>query len=163
MGKNELTDYERGIFANVEKHGWHSVHVFDPEGVAPGFSYSVGFPKTLAAPEFIVFGLPSKLMHNMLWGVFEQIKSGTQAEHGRRWSDLIEGFDCVSLIADHDHLFSEYLISSKWFWTQTGHTGVPPVMQLVWPGKLGGLFPWDPGCSELVMDVQPKLWTLPPT
>src|SRR5690606_704523 len=85
-------DYERKLLDNVDEHGWFCVHVFDPDGREEPFSYSVGFTKTLGAPEFIVFGLPRNLMHSMLWEVFRQIKAGKTPADNQRWSNLIEGF-----------------------------------------------------------------------
>ncbi|MEQ9504961.1 MAG: DUF4262 domain-containing protein [Hyphomonas sp.] len=161
MTDRKLNQHEQNILSNISKHGWHGLHVFDPERATPGFSYSVGFPETLEAPEFIVFGLPHELAHHMLWEVFSQIKGGAEPLHGRRWSDLLKGFDCVSLKADHDLLFTEHLISSRWHWNHCGRDGFPPVMQLVWPSSTTGLFPWEPDCHESVISAQPKLWTLP--
>ena len=125
MTRRELNQFEQNILSNVNKHGWHGLHVFDPEETSPNFSYSVGFPETLGAPEFIVFGLPHDLTHQMLWEVFKQIKAGAEPTHGRRWSDLLEGFDCISLTANHDSLFTEYLISSHWYWRHSGRDGSP--------------------------------------
>ncbi len=146
------------MFANIREHGWHSMHVFDPDGATSAFSYSVGFSTTLNAPEFIIFGLSSKLMHSMLWEIFRQIKSGRQVEHAQYWDDILEGFSCVSMRATHDNLFKEYTTSAGWYWKETGHEGRPEVYQLVWPGARQGLFPWDPGCAPDVIEAQPKLW-----
>jgi hypothetical protein len=32
------------------------------------------------------------------------------------------------------------------------------VVQIVWPGKLDGLFPWEEGCNELVIERQLPLY-----
>jgi hypothetical protein len=161
MTGRELNSFEQNMLSNIGAHGWYGLHVFDPDEASPRFSYSVGFPETLGAPEFIIFGLPNELTHQMLWEVFRQIKAGAEPVHGRRWSDLLEGFDCFSLIADHESLFSEYLISSQWHWRHIGRDGSPPVMQLVWPSHATGLFPWEADCPESVVAAQPKLWKLP--
>jgi hypothetical protein len=58
------------MLENIDVHGWFALHVFDPEGLEPQFSYSVGFTQTLGTPEFVVFGLPKDLRHNILWEVF---------------------------------------------------------------------------------------------
>jgi len=53
----ELTEYEQDIVDNVEEHGWQATYVFDPDGDEPTFAYSIGFPKTLNCPDFIIIGL----------------------------------------------------------------------------------------------------------
>ncbi|MEL6324483.1 MAG: DUF4262 domain-containing protein, partial [Pseudomonadota bacterium] len=74
---------------------------------------------------------------------------------------LLEGFDCVSVEADHPALFTEYATWSNWFWKTQGHDGHPPVYQIVWPGARDGLFPWEASCAEEVIAAQPQLWSKP--
>ena len=161
MNDRDLTDFERKIIGNVSEHGWHGMHVFDPDGVSPSFTYSVGFPHSLGAPEFIVFGLDRQLMHQMLWEIFKQIQKGEKAEDWMRWTDILVGHNCISRTAEHESLFTEYMRSSRWFWRYSGGAGFPPAMQLVWPGSRDGLFPWDAGCSLNVIEAQPALWAKP--
>ena len=154
-----LNKTEQGIIENIEKHGWFCMNVFDPEGEAPCFAYSIGFTKTLAAPEFIIFGLDSKLMHSMLWNIFRQIKSGAAVETDKIWEDLLEGYDCVGRLAKSSDLYSKYVCSSDWFWRRQGYDGHPPVHQIIWPGAKKGLFPWEEGCDDYVILQQPQLWS----
>ena len=158
MTDRPLNDFETRTLDNIATHGWSALHVFDPDGLGAEFSYSVGFTRTLGAPEFIVFGLPKDLRHYMLSEVFRQIKAGCTAAPGQRWHNLIEGFDCVGMAATDPELFTEYATSANWFWRHQGHTGHPDVIQLVWPGSKDGLFPWDDGCSPDVIAAQPRLW-----
>ena len=157
-GHNE---FEANMLAKIEEHGWFCMSVFDPEGKKPEFSYSIGFSKTLDAPEFIVMGLNNELRHSMMWEVFHQIKDGAVPAEEMRWSDLLEGHECASKETTHPQLFTEYATSADWFWKEQGRTGHPQVFRLVWPGAVNGLFPWDEGCSDDVIDDQSALW-LPP-
>ncbi len=160
MGMRDEAKWQRTVRENIEKHGWFGQQVFDPDGKNPNFAYSVGFTKTLAAPEFIIFGLRRELMHNMIWEVFHQIKAGQKVGHGQKWNDLLGGdFACYSFKCTHADLFEEYAASSKWFWNDQGHTGEPEVYQIVWPGAKDGLFPWDEGCDPYVISQQPMLFT----
>ncbi|MEP6342361.1 MAG: DUF4262 domain-containing protein [Maricaulaceae bacterium] len=154
----KYSTYEQQLFKNVEDHGWQFSFVFDDKGTAPDFGYSVGFSKSIQAPEFIIFGLPKELMHNMLWEVYKQIENGAIVEDGKPWSDLLEGFDCISRKAIHKDLFNEYTTHANWFWRETGNDGHPEVFQLVWPGAQQGLFPWEADCAQDVIDMQPHLW-----
>ena len=158
----DLSDYEQSIVDNVAEHGWFCVSVFDPDDVKPSFSYSVGFWKTLNSPEVIIFGLPGKLMHSMLWEMFRQIRDGAQLEDGRRWSNLIEGFDCISHKVHPDNMQREYFNSALWYWGDPEERGAAlEAYQLVWPGSKDGLFPWQVGCAQIVRDYQPALYVPP--
>jgi len=153
-----LSKPEQQMLDNVEVHGWHCMNVFDPKGEIEPFAYSVGFTKTLGAPECIIFGLPSKLMHNMLWEMYRQLEGGAALSHGESWKNILEGFECVSLLASHPDLMSEYTTSAGWYERNFSERSVPEVYQIVWPGARDGLFPWDSGCSQDVINAQPQLW-----
>ena len=72
MVMRDKAEWQQMVRDNVDKHGWFGTSVFDPDGKNPSFSYSVGFTKTLTAPDFIIFGLSRELMHSMLWSLFDQ-------------------------------------------------------------------------------------------
>lgn len=153
-----LQDHERNILDNIEEHGWFGTHVFDPELTTPNFSYTVGFAETFAAAEFIAFGLPSKLTHSMLWEMFHQIQSGKAPSDNMRWSNLIEGHDCISRAVHPTNMDRDYFSSAIWYSKQEGEPAPLSAFQPVWPGKLDGLFPWDESCSGVVRDGQPALY-----
>ena len=154
-----LNDYEIKLLQNVETHGWHATSVFDPKGNDPDFVYSTGFSKSLNKPEFIVFGLDRDLMLDMLWEVYIQLEIGTIPSDNMRWQNVLEGFDCISKKAKHSDLFKKYATSANWFWKHQNQTGFPEVYQLVWPGAQQGLFPWEEGCDQYVIEQQFPLWT----
>jgi hypothetical protein len=139
----------------VAKHCWSCQSVSDGD---PAFAYSVGFPGTLSAPEFIVFGLAPELMHRILWGVFRQISAGAPAIEGARWSDLIDGYECVT-IGVHPNRALEYLGFAQGHHRYCKRDGIVSALQLVWPGKAEGLFPWQEGCHQDVKRLQPRLDT----
>ncbi|MEM6538959.1 MAG: DUF4262 domain-containing protein [Pseudomonadota bacterium] len=152
------SEYEHKLLSTIDKHGWQFTFVFDPDGKEPDFGYSVGFTRTLNAPEFIVFGLPKELMSSMLWEVYRQIKGGAEPKDGMKWVGLLDGFNCISRRAIHQELHKEYTVSANWLWHKSGNAGAPEVFQLVWPGAAQGLFPWEKGCVQDVIDAQPALW-----
>ena len=154
----EYSKYEQKLFSVVEEHGWQFTFVFDPKGLEPDFGYSIGFTSTLNAPEFVIFGLPRNLMNNMLWEIYNQIEKGAVPADGMRWQDLLEGFDCISRKATHKELHTKFTVSADWYWKEKGNSGNPEVYQIVWPGAQDGLFPWDNGCAQDVIDAQPRLW-----
>lgn len=151
-------EYRERLLANIEQHGWQFTFVFDPDGYDANFAYTVGFPKSINAPELIVCGLPKNLMSNMLWEMYRKIENGETLRDGARWSDLLEGFECVTKRAVRSDLFDEWVLSSVWHWKHCGNDGNPDVYQIVWPGAQDGLFPWEEGCQQSVIDAQPALW-----
>lgn len=157
MPSDHLSEYEQKLLKNIEMYGWQCTNVFDPDGVEPDFSYSIGFAGSLGSPEFIIFGLNRKLMHSMLGSLYDHIKAGATVEQDKRWSDLLEGFECVSKKATAHDLYDNYVRSAKWLWNYQGNKGAPEVYQIVWPGAVDGLFPWDEGCNDTVRDLQPQL------
>jgi len=159
MTEGELPPSDRRVLDDIAAYGWHSQHVFDPELTTPNFTYTVGFTQTLDAPEFIVFGLHRDEMHSMLAEVFRQIKAGRKVDGGQAWQGLSPDFDCIGKKAAHEALFTLYMPVADGFWKHQGHRGYPAVVQLVWPGWLDGLYPWDEGCAASVIAAQPKLWT----
>jgi hypothetical protein len=160
MRDDDLSEYEQRILANIEEHGWFCPSIFDPDGQRPKFSYSVGFTKTLSCPEFIVFGLDTKLMHSMLWEVFRQIRAGRLPEDNQRWGDLIEGFDCISRAVHPTNIVREYFNSAMWLWGDPDERGGEmQAYQIVWPSSATGLYPWDAECAQIVRDHQPPLYS----
>lgn len=158
MAGVSFIDEERRVLDSIEQHGWYAVHRFDPELKTPNFTYTVGFTKSLNAPEFIVFGLHRDVMYDMLAGVFDQIKAGRKLKDNQIWQGLHEDFDCIGRKASHPEIFTTYAAMADWFWTRGGNQGHPALIQLVWPGLLDGLYPWDEGCREAVKEAQPQLW-----
>jgi hypothetical protein len=159
MRENDLTNYEREILQNIDEDGWHSTSVVDPHGNEPTFSYSVGFTRTLACPEFIVIGLGPKLMHSMLWETFRQIRGGKPPEEGAHWTGLLEGFHCISRVVHPTNVIRDWFNSAVWFWSRIERRDGPlNAMQMVWPSRDSGKFPWETDCAQAVRDLQPPLW-----
>jgi hypothetical protein len=142
----------------IDKQGWWSVAVEgDEEG--PSFLYSVGFTKTLNAPEVIIFGQPFELMYHVAGTLFDQIRDGQPLEDGQRRSGLLGGHDCELRAVHPDNLVIDYLNSALWYWHSIlARPDYPPVFQIVWPSAKTGLFPWDAGCAEEVGALQPPLY-----
>jgi hypothetical protein len=157
-----FNDYEERLVANIAEHGWFCVSVLG-DASQPSFSYSVGFAETLNAPEFIVFGLPSELMHAMLWEMFRKLEGGGSIpENGDRIAGVLEGYDCLTREVHPENVVREYLNSAIWRWGDPALKGDPlKVRQLFWPDVTHGLFPWEGGCEPEVRAAQPLLY-LPP-
>ncbi len=159
--RHPLTDFEERILQNIQDHGCMVLSVFDREGKEPDFSYSIGFPKTSGQPEVIVFSLPKALRANMINEIWRQCTSeGLKLADGKRISGLIEGFECISRLITSPQAISEHLGSAIWYHRRIRDSEVTEAYQIVWPGAHQGLFPWENGCVQAVIDDQPALYNL---
>lgn len=156
--ERSLTEYEQDIIDNIEEYGCQVTSVFDPDGNDPGFAYSIGFAKTVAQPEVIIFGLATKLMHSMINGILEQCRSGLKLSDGVVVDDLLEGFQCVVKEVHASQIEEGYFNSSMWFHSREFGAELTEALQIFWPGAQDRKFPWDAGSSDYVRTMQPALY-----
>lgn len=154
----ELNQFEEGILNNIRDSGCHITGVFDPDGEAPGFAYSVGFTETVGQPEVIVFGLDFQLMAAMINETLDQCRKGLVLSDGLRIADLLDGFECIARLVPAENIVVDYLNSAMWFHKRRTGEELSKAYQIVWPGAADGLFPWDDGSAQIVIDCQPALY-----
>lgn len=147
---------EQRVIDDIAEHGWHCVHVLEDEE-GPGFAYSVGLGDTLNAPELIVFGLKREVMRNMIWEATRQLMAGLRIENECVISNLIADHPCVTRFA-HATWLRDYFGYAIWYYRHRGKFDQLKAFQIFWPGKFDGLFPWQDGCAEIVIECQPLLY-----
>jgi hypothetical protein len=152
------TDYERQIVDCVEKYGNFVLSVFGAEdGSSPPFSYSIGFAKTLGAPEVIVQGLPSGTAHPVINDLFSMCTDGLQLSDGLRIDGLLANYPCVARGVDESWITQSYFASALWYHRTQMNSALTDVVQLVWPDA-DGRFPWEEGCADWVRSDQPVMY-----
>lgn len=145
-------EYERDVVANVERYGWHCTSVCPKEGAStPRFSYTVGLYHTYGQPEFIIFGLDSKIAYGLL-----SILAGAAADKRMYALDkpcgaLIDNYECAFAQVPK-HRFNDYVFSALWFYAEVGF----PLYQIVWPDS-EGRYPWNEGAKDDPSHPQPIL------
>jgi hypothetical protein len=137
--KTKLDATDRKVLADVEKHGWHCLHVHD-EGRLPYWSFSIGVFQTWQHPELVVFGLRDTVAHELLSHLVARVKAGEIFSGDRDYGDVLEGFACRFMDVDPEW-YGTFLGYAQWFY-ETEHGF--PVLQLVWPDKQGR-YPWEDG------------------
>ncbi|MEO0464258.1 MAG: DUF4262 domain-containing protein [Pseudomonadota bacterium] len=155
----EFDEYERKVLDTIDKSGCYIPVVFDPDGEEPTFAYSVGFPHTVQQGEVIVFGLTTELLGSMINNTLRQCREdGLELAEGTKISGLLEGFDVIARGVHPSRIEREFLNSA--IWHHMGRYGEPlsEVYQLVWPSSVTGLFPWEEGVAQDVIDAQPPLY-----
>lgn len=153
-----MTPYEQDIIRNVEHAGCHITMVFDPDSAEPSFAYSVGFPDSVSQPEIIVFGLPNNVMSFMINEMLRICRRGFQMRDGALVDGLLEGHTCVTRAVAPANIDRGHFNSAMWYRRQKG-AELTEAFQIVWPGALDGLFPWDLGCAAVVRKAQPALYS----
>jgi len=152
------TDYEREILKNVAEHGCHIRVVFDPEGDSPSHAYSAGVPETVGQPEVILFGLPNNVMHFMVNETLDQCREGLRLENGIEIEGLLDGHRCIARGVNPAFIVRDYFNSAMWLRRRLADEEPTRAFQIVWPGAIDGLFPWDPDCADDVRRLQPALY-----
>jgi Domain of unknown function (DUF4262) len=159
LGK-KLDPSEQKVIDDIAQFGCHVMFVFDDEGDRPDFAYSIGFPVTVGQPEVIIHGLKRELMHSMLNALCKQCAEGLVLEEGTRIEGLVEGFDCIAKKVTDPEAIKEHFGWAIWYHRSQHNRVLDDVIQVVWPGAQDGLFPWDAGCSEIVIAQQPALYSM---
>lgn len=153
----KLDVHEQKVVYDVRDYGCHITQVSeDDEG--PGFSYSIGFPVTVRQPEVIVFGLRNDVMKSITNKILRQCEAGLMLGEGVPVSDLIEGFYCILRHVTDAEAIKEHFGWAAWYHRSQNHRELVEAYQIVWPGAVDGLYPWDEGCSQIVINSQPALY-----
>lgn len=151
-------EVDEQVVDNVREFGCHINIVFDPDLEQPDFAYSVGFEESVGQPEVIMFGLPHDLMKNAINETLNICQNGLELSDGTRVGGLLDGHHCVVRAVHPSRVTVEYFAAAICYQEQNNAFGPIRAIQLVWPGALNGLFPWDEGCAVEVQDLQPRLY-----
>ena len=118
----------------------------------PGFGYSIGIYKTLGHPEIIIIGLKLDLIHSIINGIGEDIRSGKIFNTGSDTTeDMIEGFDCYFTTVEKKYFYG-YVGYAKWYYKGTDF----PLIQFVYP-TVDGVYPWQREWPKEIQTHQPVL------
>lgn len=146
------SDRDRRLYQMIREHGWMIRYVFDEKGRHPSFHYSAGIYETLGKPEIVLFGLYKEVGQWVINEYGRRLKVGESFEPGDRYSDFLEGYDVVFQQVDCRRA-RRITTWTDWFYERKGF----PLVQLVWPDKDAGKFPWEPDCDLNAIRMQPLL------
>jgi hypothetical protein len=139
------------IAAGVDEHGWYVIKV-DADDDGPGFAYTIGLYRTFEHPELICVGLRPDVMHAMLEGCVELIRSGQRLPVDTPFAGILDDHDVRLREVHAKETCDQHLGYAIWF-----HGGRAfPVLQLVWPDKQG-VFPGEPDAHPGLATQQPLL------
>lgn len=136
---------------DLAKFGCSVMHVFDPEGELPPFSYSIGIQQETGAPEVVVIGLKQPMAHFVVNEYNKRVREGERFEIGNYYSGFLEGFD-VYVGAVSKSVYDEYFGQGIDFYGSRNFG----VVQVVYP-TTRGVWPWTEGAPESFRQWQPLL------
>lgn len=143
-------EHDRKLLSDVEQYGWHVIGVEeDAEGSA--FSYSIGLHHTFGHAEVIVFGPPVRVIHQIINGIGEEIRSGKKFGHLDESGDVLDGYNVCFRTVEKRH-YRDYFGYAEWFYRGDGF----PALQCVWPDS-SHRYPWHPGADPDLPRRQPVL------
>ncbi|MEM9348482.1 MAG: DUF4262 domain-containing protein [Planctomycetota bacterium] len=147
------TDKQQNIYA-LEGRGCHTVCIESSDG-SPDTAFSVGLNDLFEHPEIIILGSASDvLVHTVGWAI-HNLRRGKRFDSGELYDGFFDAFAVTTRPVNpkwHDKYFgyaSQHLTGLKWPETLQA-------VQLLWPDK-SGRFPWEEGCDEQVVRLQPLL------
>jgi hypothetical protein len=150
-------DYERTVFANVLKFGWHCTHVSPTTGGSSHvpFTYTVGLHSTYSQPEFIILGMESSAAYAILNDLAEAARLGKMVPLDRPSDALVGGVSCAFVPVPKAR-YNDYVYSALWY-----HAGSDfPLFQAVWPDP-NGCYPWNRGVPADFLERQPVIALAP--
>lgn len=152
-----INEFEQTIIDHVNRHGCHINWVFDENSAVPAFAYSIGFTKTVGAPEVVMFGLARETCGPAINALMAMCAAGQTLTEGTRIHQFFGPYDCVIRMVDPSWLIRDYFASAIWYHqTQSGEP-LREVAMVVWPDA-EHKFPWEEGCADWVRADQPPLY-----
>jgi len=148
-------EHERKAIQDVLEFGVHILHVFDPDGENPRFSYTVGLWHHHQHPEVILFGLKEELCHSVLNTLNDEIADGKSFLAESSSLEILEGFRCYFEKLPKDQ-YESCLGWARWFYGGDDFEAV----QLIWPNT-SGVFPWQSNADEHLRWMEPILTKRP--
>ena len=150
-------DADQDFMALIDEYGWAVKWIWDNEGEKPEFHYSAGIYELTGKPELFISGLNRKLGHWLINEYAKRVVAGETFVACERCRDFLEGADVIFLETPYKQASREHTTWTDWFYRRRGF----PLMQLVWPDKKSGAFPWQPGYRGELKDEQEVLGKLP--
>ena len=141
---------ERKVIDDIAQFGWHCVHII-AEGSKGPYSFTVGLFETYRHPELIIFGLPSKVAHQILCIAADQAKCGNPIDLSQPTSALLNDYSCCFAEVSNTH-YDNYVGYCIWYYE--GKTF--PLHQVIWPSR-ARLYPWHPEASVEFRETQPVI------
>ncbi|WP_296278876.1 DUF4262 domain-containing protein [Pseudoxanthomonas sp.] len=141
---------EQKVIDDIAEHGWHCVNIV-AEGEHVEYSFTIGLHQTYGHPELIIFGLPSKVSHQILAIAADAAKAGAPLDLSKPTDALLNQYSCCFAEVPFSE-YREHVGYARWYYLGNNF----PLYQIVWPSR-SGLFPWHHQATSEFRAAQPVL------
>ena len=109
IGKTAFAAHENAV---MEKYGWLVHYVFDTN---PYNIHTHGLPENFGQPDFQIFAnLSQTTAHAILVDLFLRVKSGEKFETGKKYNDVLKGYDLkFELAKENDRIVLRLIFPGK--------------------------------------------------
>ena len=147
ISKEELLEQTK---TNIIKYGLQVITV-NGSNYSPSFAYSIGLFETYKQPEIICFGLPNKLVHEIINDIADLIQNGEKIRTHTNYDNIFENSRAEFLPVNQSNI-ADYLNAALNYYD----TKEFPAVQLVWTDR-NDKFPWEDNFEEEFRFDQPLL------
>jgi Domain of unknown function (DUF4262) len=151
-----LDHADHELLARIDGYGWAVMHIFQPNGAAPPYSFSVGLTYRFQQPEILMIGLPHDVMEDVINQIGRGMEAGQRFREGEVREDLLDGGYAIRLVSVHPAWYSEFVGVALWFHRWFHPERGPSFLQCVWTDQ-HHRFPWDPRALDSFRRLQPVL------
>jgi hypothetical protein len=156
------SDWER-LTGNIAIQGWCVVRV-SSDGSGPEFAYTIGLWKSFRHPELIIVGLPKEVCGTVVHGLAHQISTGERAfAPGGPYDHVLHGHPVYALEMRPDEVPNYLGRAMQYYLTEPPEIAAFSALQMVWPDRETGAFPWDAAWPQHYEGLQPLLGPAPVT
>ncbi|WP_371764686.1 DUF4262 domain-containing protein [Massilia sp.] len=141
---------EQKVIDNIAEYGWHCVRILEDADL-PGYAFTIGNFQSYKHPEFIIFGLPSEVAHQVLNLAVSGLNKGAIFDLSVPTDELLNGYPCVFVEVPESE-YREHVGFCRWYYEGNNF----PLYQIVWPSR-DGKFPWHVEASDSFRARQPVL------
>jgi Domain of unknown function (DUF4262) len=152
--KQRRLQLEEKINGDVHHDGYSIMSVFDPAGVKPPYTYTIGLHHTNPDLfDLVMIGLDVPRLRSFISHIAAGLLAGTSYTVGQAYPDIVED-DFPLFFARVEEAFYEQYLG----WAIHYYAGQPfPAVQVVWPDA-AARFPWQSGFDERFRTGQPLLF-----
>lgn len=112
-----VDESERQLLDDVAEYGWHCIHIME-EGEQVGYSFTVGMYQTFGHPELIIFGLSSRVSHQILSIFADAAQAGTPLDLSQPTDALIDHYSCCFAEVPLSEYY-EHVGFARWYYQET--------------------------------------------
>jgi len=135
---------------HIEKYQLQVI-VVKSTSYSPSFAYSIGLWEKYKHPEIICFGLPNKLLHEIINDVAEIINTGEKIVTDKTYLNIFDDSKAEFISVNPKNIDDYFGVAIKYYEMEDF-----PALQLIWTDR-NDRFPWENEFEEEFICDQPLL------